>query len=157
MKKDAVIGIGNPALGDEGIGNAVVTLLPALFDCTDVDCLDVGTGIFSLLHVLPGRRRAVIVDCAFMGETPGTMRSFTLRDARSVKKLAHWSLHEGDVIHILSLAETQQDDPPPRIVIYGIEPAALDIGLPLSAELERKVPDYCRRIARDLGMNSLNG
>ncbi|HEQ71853.1 MAG TPA: hydrogenase maturation protease [Spirochaetia bacterium] len=157
MKKDAVIGIGNPAIGDEGIGNAVVTLLPTLFDCTDVDCLDLGTGVFSLMHVLPGRRRAVIVDCAFMGEEPGTMRGFTLRNARSVKKLAHLSLHEGDVIHVLRLAETHGDGRSPRVVIYGIEPAALDIGLSLSEELEQKIPDYCRKIARDLGLNSLNG
>ena len=40
-----------------------------------------------------------------MGTKPGTIKRFTPEDVISVKKLAHQSLHEADILKILEMAK----------------------------------------------------
>jgi hydrogenase maturation protease len=145
-----VLGLGNPLMGDEGIGVYLVEELAKLaIEYPSVDFLDVGTGGLSVLHYLEGRRKAILIDCAFMDEEPGAIRRFTPDQVRSRKVLAHQSLHEADLMQILALAR-QLGQEPERVILFGIQPERVELGTGLSATLTDRVDEYVSVIRREL-------
>jgi hydrogenase maturation protease len=145
-----VLGLGNPLMADEGIGVYLVQRLSRVAEQhPDVEFIDAGTGGMSVLHWIEGRRKAILVDCAFMGAAPGTIRRFTPEEVRSAKTLAHQSLHEGDLLRILALAE-QLGQRPEEVVIFGIEPETVELGQGLSDTLVEKVEQYLLEIEAEL-------
>ena len=106
-KKDIIVlGLGNPLMADEGIGTVIAEKLEAYQEqYPDVEFMDAGTGGMQLLHYIAGRKKAVIVDCAFMGEQPGSIKRFTVDEVTTVKKLAHLSLHEVDILRVIELSK----------------------------------------------------
>ncbi len=151
MKKETiVIGLGNPLMADEGIGVEVVEKLgSACGSLPQVDFIDGGTGGMSLLYLIENRKKAIIIDCAFMDTDPGTIKRFTPDDVQSVKKLAHLSLHEIDILKVIELSR-QLDQCPEEIVIFGIEPVAIKQQMGLCELLAENVDRYVDEIRRDL-------
>ncbi|MBN2130606.1 MAG: HyaD/HybD family hydrogenase maturation endopeptidase [Sedimentisphaerales bacterium] len=151
MKKAvAVLGLGNPLMADEGIGVYLIErLAQSAGRYPSVEFIDAGTGGMSVLHLLEGRRKAVFIDCAIMGETPGTMRRFTCEQVRSRKVLAHQSLHEADLMHILAMAE-QLGQAPEEVVVFGIEPEAVEFKEGLSPALLERCDEYVSLVLREL-------
>ena len=151
MKKTTIVlGLGNPLMSDEGIG---VYLINRLSDFSDsypnVDFIDAGTGGLSLLHLFDGRKKAVIIDCANMEEEPGTIKKFTPEQVKSIKQLAHQSLHEQDLIKIIDMAK-MLNQCPEEIVIFGIQPENVSLGQIFSIELEQKIDEYLNVICKEL-------
>lgn len=145
-----VLGLGNPLMADEGIGIHLIERLAGVADeFADVDFVDAGTGGMSLLHLIEGRRKAVLVDCAFMDEPPGTIRRFTPDQVRSRKVLAHQSVHEADLLGVLALAE-QLGQCPERVVLFGIQPEVVEMKQGLSDALLDNVDRYVSEIRREL-------
>ena len=151
MKKTVVVlGLGNPLMADEGIGVHLVERLAQSAERYPlVDFVDAGTGGMSVLHLLEGRRKAVFIDCALMGEEPGAIRRFTCEEVRSRKVLAHQSLHEADLMHIIAMAE-QLGQAPDEVVIFGIEPRAVELGEGLSSALRERCDEYVSLVLREL-------
>jgi hydrogenase maturation protease len=148
-----VLGLGNPLMADEGVGIAVIERLQSeAGQYSDVEFVDAGTGGMAVLHRIEGRRKAVFVDCAFMGEPPGTIRRFTPGAVRSTKALAHQSLHEADLLRILDLAK-QLGQAPEQVVIFGIEPETVAPGLGLSTMLADRMDHYVSVIQSELRTN----
>ena len=145
-----VLGIGNPLMADEGIGVHLIERLTGLAtQYPNVDFVDAGTGGVSVLHLVAGRRKAILIDCAFMGEDPGVIRRFTPDDVRSTKVLAHQSLHEADLLRILDLAK-QLDQAPEQVVIFGIQPQQVAPGEDLSPILSSRIDAYLSQILAEL-------
>lgn len=145
-----VIGLGNPLRGDDGIGIVLVAeLAAALAGRADLECADAGASGMQVVHLIAGRRKAVLLDCARMGAPPGAIRCFTPGDARAQHMLARLSLHEGDLLQMLELSR-RLGEAPGEIVIFGIEPADLSPSPALSPLLAARVPAYLRRIAAEL-------
>ena len=153
MKKDVVvIGLGNPLMTDEGIGVRLIDCLAELGgEAVGIDFIDAGTGGFSVIHQIEGRRKAVFIDCAYMGAEPGSIKRFSPEDVKSEKVLAHQSLHEADLLKILDMAK-ELGQSPDEIVIFGIEPAAVKPGFDLSEKLESRLDDYVSVICAELGL-----
>ena len=151
MKKATVVlGLGNPFMADEGIGVYLVDrLVSAAERCSGVDFIDAGTGGMSVLHLIEGRGKAIFIDCAFMNEVPGTLRRFTPEEVRSTKVLAHQSLHDADLLRILSLAE-QLGQCPEEVVIFGIQPEVVEMRQGLSVSLMDKTEYYLSEILSEL-------
>jgi len=151
MKKPTVVlGLGNPLMADEGIGVYLIErLAESAAEYPAVDFVDAGTGGLSVLHHLEGRRKAVIVDCAFMDEPPGAIRRFTPEEVRSTKVLAHQSLHESDLLRILAMAR-QLGQAPEEVVIFGIQPERIEPGRPISKTLMEKIDRYVSAILDEL-------
>jgi hydrogenase maturation protease len=149
-KPIVVLGLGNPLLADEGIG---VHLLERLAEHAgehpSVDFIDAGTGGLSVLHHIESRRKAVIIDCAFMDEPPGAIRRFTPEEVRSTKVLTHQSLHEADLMRILAMAR-QLGQAPEQIVIFGIQPERIEPGQTLSRTLTERMDEYVTAILHEL-------
>jgi hydrogenase maturation protease len=151
MRKPVVVlGLGNPLMADEGIG---VYLVERLMESADqypaVDFVDAGTGGLSILYLIEDRRKAIVIDCAFMDESPGAIRRFTPDQVQSAKVLAHQSLHEADLMHILALAR-QLGQAPGAIVIFGIQPQRVEPGPGLSQTLTERIDEYLFAILREL-------
>ena len=137
-------------MGDEGIGNYLIDILAARAEeYADVDFIDAGTGGMALLHLIEGREQALIVDCAYMGTEAGTIRKFGLEEIKSVKNLAHYSLHEADIIKIVEMAQ-QLGQCPPQITIFGIEPECVKLQPQLSKTLMSQMDIYIKQIIKEL-------
>jgi hydrogenase maturation protease len=150
VKATILIGLGNPLMTDEGIGVRVIEafgLRAAEFPA--VEFAELGTAGMRVLHALAGRRKAVLVDCAFMGQPPGTLRRFLPDEVRSVKRLSGFSLHEGDLADIISLSR-RLGEAPAQIVLFGVEPAEVGAGERLSSNLQGRFQEYLRAIADEL-------
>jgi len=146
----AVLGLGNPIMTDEGIGAVLVQRLQAHASrYSQVDFIDVGTGGMKLIHILEGREKVIFIDCAFMETAPGTLRRFALNEVLSVKELPDLSLHEGDLLQILRMAQ-QLGTCPAEVVIFGIEPERMEPGHSLTATLVQRLDDYDREIRTEL-------
>jgi hydrogenase maturation protease len=151
MKKAViVIGLGNTLMSDEGVGVRVVQrLLDFAGRFPSVDFAEAGTGGMSILHLIRGKDKAIFIDCARMSEEPGVIRKFTPQKIKSTKVLAHQSLHEADLIKVIDLAG-QLGQCPAEIVIFGIEPQAVEPGCELSKILTDRFDEYVTTIRKEL-------
>jgi hydrogenase maturation protease len=149
-KPVVVLGLGNPLMADEGIGVYLVErLLESAAEYPAVEFVDVGTGGLSILYQIEGRRKAVMIDCAFMDEPPGAIRRFMPEEVRSTKVLAHQSLHEADLMRIIALAR-QLGQAPDEIVIFGIQPERVEFRQGLSRTLAERIDEYISMILHEL-------
>lgn len=155
-KETIVVGLGNPLMADEGIGTVLVDELAKLAQAgklpsENVEYYDGGCGGMYLLHTIAERKKAILIDCCLMGTEPGTIRRFTPDDVTSVKKMAHLSLHEVDILKVIELAK-QIGQCPDEIVIFGIEPASITQQMHLNEAIESRVSDYIEEIRKELEM-----
>ncbi len=145
----SVIGLGNILCSDEGIG---VYLLRRLQECSwpvAIDFIEFGVGGMQLLHLITGRQKVILLDCAFMGDAPGTIRRFTPDEVISRKNNTGLSLHEGDLLSILTLAATIGESPD-EIIIFGIEPAIVTPGMELSPVLSKRLDEYQAMVTKEI-------
>jgi len=150
MKSVLIICLGNPLMRDEGIGIRLVSeLMERLADNPDVEVTDMGTGGLSVIHAIEGRQKIIFVDCAIMGQPPGSMKRFTPERVRSMKVRMRYSLHEGDLLNTLELSR-RLGKCPDDIVIFGIEPKEIAHREGLTSELENNIQRYVQTILKEL-------
>jgi hydrogenase maturation protease len=151
MAKDIIVlGLGNPLMSDEGIGVRIVERLQKQASkFPDVEFIDAGTGGMNVLHLIANRKKAIIVDCALMGQLAGTIRKFTPDDVKSVKQVSHFSLHDVDILKVLELSK-QLEECPPEVIIFGVEPAKVELGDTLSPILTARMGEYVDLIAESV-------
>ena len=148
--KTAVLGLGNPIMTDEGIGPVLIQRFFCMKDIyPGVLFKDIGTGGFSILYELEGIDRVIFIDCALMNLEQGSIKRFTPDDVTTVKRLSHFSLHEGDLLSMLDKAR-HLNMCPKEIIIYGIEPQKVDYGLELSPCLANRLDEYIEIIRAEL-------
>jgi len=149
-KNIVVIGLGNVLLSDEGVGVHIVKRLSeqqAKFPF--VDFIDAGSAGLSLLHLIANRKKALITDCAKMGAKPGTIKRFAAGEVQSIKRLSHFSLHDVDILQVITLSK-QLGECPDEIVFFGIEPESLEPGQKLSETLSARIDDYAADIYNEI-------
>ncbi len=144
-----VIGLGNPLLGDEGIGARVVEELRELDLPEGVTVVEGGTAGPGLIRLMESYRRVIIVDAADMGHSPGQVVRFTPSEARFKTAEAPLSLHQIGLGEMLALAEALEVTPA-ELVIIGIQPRRVEMGAELSPEVEGAVPHIIRLILDEL-------
>ena len=149
-KNIAVIGLGNELMSDEGIGIHLIRQLIQLEDkFPDVEFIEAGSAGMNLLHLISNRKKAIIIDCAKMGEKPGQMRLFTPDEVQSVKKLSNFSQHEADMLRVINLSK-HLGECPAEVVFFGIEPEKLEPGQNLSEILANSIDSYTVNIQKEL-------
>lgn len=150
MNPVVVISLGNPLMSDEGVGPRVLEALSARAnDFPGVDFVDAGTSLLGAVHSMAGRRKAALVDCAVMGAEPGALRRFTPAEVASRKAGPGFSLHEGDLLSAIDLSR-RLGECPPEIVLFGIQPASMEMGERLSPVLEAKLGEYVAAVCSEL-------
>ena len=142
-----VLGVGNILLGDEGIGVHVVRELEKEKLPGNVELMDAGTALFSIVHLLKKRKKVIFIDAAKGGGKPGTI----YRIPPSQIKNEHskiLSMHEMGLRECLVTLEQEgvfQD-----IVIIGVEPDLIDWGVQLSSPLQQKLPEIIRAVLSEI-------
>ena len=154
MKPTLIICLGNPLMRDEGIGIRLASeLLNHVAHSPDVEVMDLGTGGLSAIHAIKGRKKVIFVDCAVMGQEPGTMIRFTPEQVRSEKVLMRYSLHESDLLNTLELSR-RLGECPEDIVIFGIEPREISDGEGLTNALENNIQQYVQTILQETDIST---
>lgn len=126
-----VLGIGNAARRDDGVGAWVARRLAARCgQAADVRVL--GDDGFALLDALAGAEAAILVDAVQSGAAPGTVHRFDAAAQALPPALLRCSTHALGVAEAVELARAL-GQLPARLAVYGIEGADFGIGEGLSA------------------------
>lgn len=147
--KIRIIGVGNPLMGDDGIGIAAAELLDALPLPAGVEVIDGGTGGLTLLDLMDGAEKVVLIDAVETGGAPGSMVRFSPSEVAMEGGGPGLSLHEAGLEEVLALGR-EMDLLPPQIVIYGIEPASVERRLGLSPEVADALDSLVEAILAEL-------
>ena len=149
MKRVLILGLGNPLLGDEGIGVRVVNELTKLELPDGVSAVEGGTAGLGLIGLMEGYQRVIIVDAADMGHPPGRVVRFTPSEAQFKIVEGPLSPHQIGLGEVLTLA-TALEIVPTKLVIIGVQPGRIKTGVELSPEVEGAIPQIIRLILDEL-------
>ena len=121
-----IIGLGNPILGDDGVGWQVAEEVRARVpgnERVEVDCLAVGG--LRLMERMLGYRHVILIDAIQSGENPeGTVSTFRLDELRRPGMGHTASAHDASLITALQTAHAMGGAIPHRVDIVAIEARA---------------------------------
>lgn len=143
-----VLGIGNGARRDDGVGVWVAQALAArLGDSLDVRVL--GDDGFQLVDALGGIDAALLIDAVQSGAPPGTVHRFDAAREPLPPALLRCSTHLLGVAEAVELARAL-GQLPARVAVYGIEGADFGLGEGLSAPVAAAAAGLVEELAANL-------
>jgi hydrogenase maturation protease len=126
-----ILGLGNPLCGDDGLGVAAVDELARRYrPPASALVLDGGTLGLSLLPYLEDAEAAILVDAVRDGAPPGTLVRLSGGEVRPAVE-SRLSVHQVGVADLIGAADLL-GRLPRRLVLLGLVPASLDLGVGLS-------------------------
>jgi len=143
-----VIGVGNILLCDEGIGVHVVRELSRRGGMPGVEFVDGGVAGATLLHLVEGEERVVLVDAVDAPFPPGTVVRMTPGDLAGSGGPA-WSLHDlnlSDTLGMMRLRETL-----PEMILLGVVPADIETySLDLSETIAARFGEIVEKVRSEI-------
>lgn len=147
--KTLILGVGNLLLSDEGAGLRVVERLVTTYQIPEeIRTLDGGTLGLDLLHYLEGVENLLIVDAVEIGEEPGTLRRLEGEEVPSLMSVKV-SPHQVGIPDML-LAAKLRDLYPRNLVLWGVQPGTLEVGLDLSPPVAAQVDVLVGKVLEEL-------
>jgi len=147
--KTLVLGLGNPILGDDGVGWKVAEAVrKALGDSVEVDFASLGG--LSLMERILGYSRVVLIDSMESGQYPiGAVRLLSLADLENPMAGHTASAHDTSLMTALQAAQAVGTDVPGRIDIVAIEAKpSYDFSEELSPEMAAAVPVAAQEVLK---------
>jgi hydrogenase maturation protease len=145
MKPRLVIGLGNPLMGDEGVGWYVASRLagdPRLPD--DVEVIWGGTDLLRYASRIEGRSQVVVVDAVQDAAEPGTVARFEdCADLDTRQTNAH-ELSAAQAMRLLQMMT------PVPMTLLGVSISAAVVRSGLSAEVEARMPAILDLVLEEL-------
>lgn len=152
MPRTLIVGLGNPILGDDGVGWKVAeavkreleigelqTQSPILPSSIDVDCFALGG--LSLMERLVGYDRAIVIDAVQTQKPPGTVACFRLEDFPDHAGANLTAAHDTSLPKALALGRQLGAHLPREVWVVGIEAEQLyDFSETLTPAVEAAVP-----------------
>lgn len=139
-----VLGIGNPLMGDDGVGMALLEQLMSVDLERQVEFVDGGTIGMSLLPLVLDAQCLLILD-AVAGPTPGTVIHLSGDQLPRLLRIK-LSPHQAGLLDVLAGARLLGAEPS-RIAVVGVVPAFVDLHLGLSKQVEAALP-HALQLAR---------
>ena len=143
--KTLIIGLGNPILGDDGVGWRVVEEIARKTvnqPEVEVDCVSLGG--LSLMERLTGYERVILVDSIFTGKKPlGTVSRFSLKDVPDLTAGHSASAHDTSLRNALNVGRSMNISLPrdEDVLIVAIETEIIyDFSETLSPSIEAALP-----------------
>ena len=144
-----VLGIGNVLLTDEGIGvRALKELERRYIYPENVELLDGGTAGIELLRHIRNRDYLIIIDAMKWNQKPGTVGRVEGEDVPAAFR-TRISPHQLGLSDLLAAAMLT-DELPKNLVLFGVEPESLDIGLDLTETVEASLEKLTGAIIDEL-------
>jgi hydrogenase maturation protease len=142
--KTLILGLGNPILGDDGVGWRVAEAVQLLVanQQPPVDVEFASLGGLSLMERMLGYERVILIDCMETGSAPvGTVRSMPLADLANPVAGHSASAHDTSLITALETAKAMDAEIPTRVEVVTIEAKnTYDFSEDLSPEVAAAVP-----------------
>lgn len=135
-----VVGLGNPLMGDDGIGLCALRQLESewTFDGS-TQLVDGGTWGLNLLPALEGSRSLLFLDAIRSGRAPGSL--VELRGDAIPRQLAtKLSPHEVDLRELLAVMQLR-GTLPANVSAIGVEPDIVEMHDGLSAAVRSRIRD----------------
>ena len=151
--KVIVLGMGNLLLRDEGIGVHVANVLQGspIPDNVSLEVIDGGTLPDAVLS-LDTADKLIVVDAVQTGGEAGAIYRFHPEDI-DLDEVTITSLHQISLLENLWLLE-RFGDGPKDVVIIGVEPEDISLGLELSGKLQQRIPQIVTTVIEEI--NSTN-
>ena len=144
--KTLVIGLGNPILGDDGVGWKIVEKisdqLSVISDQSSIELDCVSLGGLSLMERMIGFQRAILVDSMETGQGPaGSVRVYKLEELPNPSAGHSASAHDTSLITALDTAKAMGLPIPESVEIVAIEAKNVyDFSEELSPAVAEAVP-----------------
>lgn len=145
-----ILGVGNLLMSDEGVGVHVIQRLVAGYQLPEeVQVLDGGTLGMDLLYYLEGVQNLLLIDAVQARKEPGTLIRLEGDDVPAFMSIKI-SPHQLGVPDMLAAAKLKGDCYPERIVLWGVQPELMEIGLELSPTVASQVETIIDNILEQL-------
>ncbi|MFZ4479639.1 MAG: HyaD/HybD family hydrogenase maturation endopeptidase [Rhodoferax sp.] len=144
-----VLGIGNTILTDEAAGVRAVELLEQLYKLPEeVLVIDGGTSGMEMIEDLSNLDFLIVIDVVKTGAAPGTVVKIAGDEIPVFfrRKLSPHQIALPDVLASLELLDTM----PKEIVVLGVEPVSLELGMEMTDTVATKVPELVDRAVAEL-------
>jgi hydrogenase maturation protease len=129
-----VIGLGNPLMGDDGIGLAALERLREGWRIPPtVALVDGGTWGLNLLHTIEASGQVLFLDAVRAGRKPGSLAELAGPELPRMLGLK-LSPHQIDIREVLALLELRGTTPA-TLACLGLEPASVELRAGLSPEV----------------------
>jgi len=150
--KTLFLGLGNPILGDDGVGIRVVEEIERIIgNNSEFEFLTRNLNCLHILDFILGYDRVIIVDAIQRGTEAGTLYPIPLKELEF--SVQYTTPHTINLITALKLGNLYAENMPEHIAVYGIEVRDTDMfSEKLSEELEKVVPQIAREILKREGI-----
>lgn len=154
--KTLIIGLGNPILGDDGVGWKVADVVRQRLQNADseicnpksaieVDCFALGG--LSLMERMIGYDSAVVVDAAVTGQPPGTISCMRLDDLPDLSTAHTTSAHDTSLRNALKVGRQMGAYLPETVWVVAVEAERLyDFSETLTPAVEAAVPKAAQAV-----------
>lgn len=144
-----VLGIGNTILTDEAAGVRAVEALELAYRLPDnVLAIDGGTSGMEMIEDLSNLDFLIVIDVVKTGAAPATLVKICGDEIPVFfrRKLSPHQIALPDVLASLELLDTM----PKEIVVLGVEPISLELGMEMTPAIAAQVPVLAEMAAAEL-------
>jgi hydrogenase maturation protease len=143
-----VIGVGNILLCDEGIGVHVVRELSRRGEMPGTEFVDGGVAGATLLNLVEGEERVVLVDAVDAPFPPGTVVRMAPDELAGSDGPA-WSLHDLNLAGALGMMRLRETLP--EMILLGVVPADIETySLELSEPLAARFGEIVEKVQSEI-------
>lgn len=150
IKDTVIIGIGNILLQDDGVGVHVIKQLENEKLPSTIELVDGGTSTLDMLGFFLDYKKVIVVDCLRAGLEPGTIYKIKPEDIKSYKK-ENLSIHDVQILDVVRMANMMNKYP--QVIIFGIEPEKIAVGLEMTQTMVTKIPEIIYNIKKEIEIN----
>jgi hydrogenase maturation protease len=149
-RRVVVVGLGNVLTTDDAFGPTVIAHLEAAYESPPrVELVDGGTPGLDLAVLLEDTRGVILVDTVASAGEPGELRRYDKRILLGRELAPRTNPHAPGVhetLHLLELLGQAPDD----VLLVGVVPGEVDIGVGLSTAVSAAVPAAVRAVVTEL-------
>ena len=134
-----ILALGNPILGDEGVGPKALSRLAREYRFPpSVELVDGGTAGLSLVPAVSAATNVIVLDAVRTGQPAGTVVEL---NGKKLPRHFFESLspHQIGFRDVVSASRLMEDDEPEKIVLIGVEPRAVELTTELSEPVEEAI------------------
>lgn len=144
-----LLGLGNILLGDEGIGIRALERLQVQYQLPEtVQPLDGGVMGLELLTYVEDAKALLAIDAVQTGQPPGTLVRLEGEEIPTTLAMK-LSMHQVNFQEVLAVSRLRGKTPP-RLVVWGMEPAVLEPTVVLSEPIANQLDNLVQAVVAEL-------